>query len=350
LSRIRRRLPLEVHQAAFAKVLTVLAKENLLKGKPLGVDATTLEANAAMRSIVRRDNGDTYEEFLTKLAQASGIETPTKEDLIRLDRQRKKRCSNKAWFNPHEPDAKIGKMKTGETHFLHKCEKADDLDSGAVVAITLQPGDKGDTETGFKTVAEAARNLATVQEDPQAERNLTQAQVLEVVQDKGYHSNDVLVVYDDEDKELRVRTYIAEPQRKRRNWQAASYAQVAVYANRRRIRSARGKRLFRRRAEICERGFAHLFTTGGMRRTHLRGHQNILKRLLIHTCGFNLGLIMRKRFGLGTPRGLYNRLREGFILIFALWTRIWALVFVKLRTTVPLPVLGRFEWRLSSAA
>ena len=140
VSRTRRLLDLETHQEVFQWVLGVLAKEGLLKGKTLGVDATTLEANAALRSIVRRDTGESYQEFLTRLAQASGIETPTREDLAKLDRNRPHKGSNADWEHPHEPDAVIGKMKDGRTHLLHKGEHAADMDTQAVVAVTLPEG------------------------------------------------------------------------------------------------------------------------------------------------------------------------------------------------------------------
>ena len=134
--------------------------------------------------------------------------------------------------------------------------------------------------------------------------------------DKGYHSNQVLVDL----AALDLRTYIAEPDRGRRNWKKKAAARDAVYANRRRIRGARGLALQRRRSERLERPNAHLYETGGMRRTHLRGHTNILKRLLVHVGGFNLGLFMRTLFGVGTPRSLQGRLAAVLALIIALWT------------------------------
>ena len=140
LSRTRRLIDLETHGQVFQWALTLLAKEGLIQGKTVGVDATTLEANAALRSIIRRDTEETYEEFLTGLAQASGIETPTREDLAKVDRTRKNKASNKDWVNPHDPDAKIAKMKDGSTHLAYKVEHAVALGEGAVgavVAVTL---------------------------------------------------------------------------------------------------------------------------------------------------------------------------------------------------------------------
>lgn len=195
LSRTRRLIDVETHEQVFGFVLRVIAVRGLLKGKTIGVDATTLEANAAMRSIVRRDTGDNYQEFLTGLAQESGIETPTREQLSQLDRKRKKRTSNEDWEHPHDPDARIAKMKDGSTHMAHKAEHAVDLETGAIVAVTLQGADQGDTTTMMETVAEAgewiAETAAAVNNEAEGERVSAEGPQ-EVVADKGYHSNAVL--------------------------------------------------------------------------------------------------------------------------------------------------------------
>jgi len=295
ISRTRRLIDLETHQAVFTWILERVAEAGLLKGKTLGIDATTLEANAALRSIVRRDTGETYQEFLTKLAQASGIATPTREDLAKLDRKRKKKGSNDDWTHPHDPDARITKMKDGRTHLAHKAEHAVDLESGAVVAVTIQPADRGDTDSGVETVLTALDELDVVQPDGDDDR--------EIVADKGYHSTDRVSDWEG----IGLRTYISEPKRGRRRWHGQTALRDAVYGNRRRIRGTRGRQLLRRRGEYVERPNAHLYETGALRRTHLRGHTNILKRVLIHTGGFNLGLIMRQLIGVGTPRGLQGR-------------------------------------------
>jgi transposase len=269
-----------------------------LHGKTVAIDATTLEANAAMRSIVRRDTAETYQEFLTRLAQASGIETPTREDLARLDRKRKKKTSNTDWTHPHDPDAKVTKMKDGRTHLAHKAEHAIDLETGAIVAVTVQGADEGDTTTIVDTVTTVVEQVEAAQADVEDPQSLE-----ELIADKGYHSNRIMIELD----ALGVRSYIAEPARGQRTWSKEPEAQAPVYGNRRRIRGRRGRRLMRQRGERIERSFAHVYDTGGMRRTHLRGHPNILKRLLIHAGGFNLGLLMRQMIGLGTPRGLQGR-------------------------------------------
>ena len=298
----------------FTWILQVLATADLVKGKTIGIDATTLEANAALRSIVRRDSGETYQEFLTRLAQASGIETPTRADLARLDRKRPKKGRNTDWRHPHDPDARITKMKDGRTHLAHKAEHAVDLETGAIVGVTVQGADQGDTTTIAETVTAAAEELEAVA----AATDGHTAVIDEVVADKGYHSNQVLVDL----AALDLRTYIAEPDRGRRNWKKKAAARDAVYANRRRIRGARGRALLRRRSERLERPNAHLYETGGMRRTHLRGHANILKRLLVHIGGFNLGLLMRTLIGVGTPRGLQGRLAALMAVVIALWTPV----------------------------
>jgi transposase len=311
ISRTRRLIDLETHEAVFTWMLQRLADAGLVKGKTVGIDATTLEANAALRSIVRRDTGESYQDFLTKLAQASGIETPTRAALARLDRKRKKKGSNDDWTHPHDPDAKITKMKDGRTHLAHKAEHAVDLETGAIVGVTVQDATEGDTTTCRETLIEAAEQIEAVRPDGDG--------LAEMVGDKGYHSNQALVDLE----AVGVRSYISEPDRGQRNWKKNPDACDAVYRNRRRIRGARGQRLLRLRGERLERPFAHLYETGGMRRVHLRGHTNIRKRLLIHTAGFNLGLLMRQLIGVGTPRGLQGRLVAAVTTILALIRSLW---------------------------
>ncbi|MCH7748780.1 MAG: transposase, partial [Acidobacteria bacterium] len=219
--------------------------------------------------------------------------TPTRAELARFDRTRKKKGSNDDWRHPHDPDAKIAKMKDGRTHLAHTAEHVVDLETGAIVGLTVQDADEGDTTTMVETLITAAEHVEAV----------GGAGIVEVVGDKGYHSNETMVGF----AELGVRSYVSEPDRGRRKWKGKAAARQAVYANRRRIRGARGQRLLRQRGELLERPNAHLYETGGMRRVHLRGHPNILKRLLVHVCGFNLGLLMRQLSGVGTPRSLQGR-------------------------------------------
>jgi transposase len=316
LSRTRRLIDVETHRKVFLWVLAMLAEEGLLKGNTVAIDGTTLEANAALRSIIRRDNGQGYDDFLKGLAKESGIDTPTREQLARLDRKRKKKGSNDDWKNPHDPDAQITKMKDGRTHLAHKAEHAVDLETGAVLAVTLQPATAGDTNTLHETLTQCGEHIREVAADTDHKvERLNPEGPAELVLDKGYHSNDVLIIL----KEVAVRSYCSEPDRGRRNWIGKEEEKSAVYQNRRRIRGERGKRLLRQRGERVERSFAHMYETGAMRRTHLRRHDNIIKRLLIHAGAFNLGLVMRKISGCGTPRGLQGSLNAFLFLIQLLW-------------------------------
>ena len=308
VSKTRKRLSLEAHRIVFNRVLEILRDSGLLKGETLGVDSTTLEANAALRTIVRRNSGIEYEAWLTELAQASGIETPTREDLAKLDRTRPKKGSNRDWAHPHDPEARITR---GTTHLAHKVEQAVDLETGAVVATTVQSLDGGNTASLATTLDEAEAQLEAVDVAPE-----------EVVADKGYHSNRTMTDL----KDRGLRSYVSEPNRGRRRWTKQKDAQQPTYANRRRIRGERGKRLLRQRGERVERAFGHMLETGGLRRVHVRGQEEIQKRLLIHAAAFNLGLLMRARFGVGTPRGLQGasyaqsaRLRAFAELFWPFW-------------------------------
>ena len=279
VSRTRRLIALESHQEVFDWILGVLADQDLLEGKTLG------------------------------------IETPTLDDLKRIDKDRKGKGSNQHWEHPHDPDARITKMKDGGTHMGHKAEHAVDMETQAIVAVTVQGTDQGDTETVGETLSEAAQNLEQVNQEHGGKVQSAK----ELVADKGYHSNDVL----GDIGELEIRTYVWEPKRGRRRWKGKEAERDAVYGNRRRIRGARGKRLMRKRGEFLERSFAHVYDTGGMLRTHLRGRGNILKRVLIHSGAFNLGLIMRKVVGAGTPRGLCAG-------VSVLWGRLLGLLWAAL--------------------
>jgi transposase len=318
ISRTRRLIDLEIHHKLFLWVLGVIADRGLLKGRTVGVDATTLEANAAMRSIVRRDNGASYDEFLTDLARQSGIETPTREDLARIDRKREKKTSNQDWVSPTDPDARVTKMKDGSTHLAHKAEHAVDMESGAVIAVTLQAADQGDTTTIQDTLAETAGNLAHLIEReadnaPEREPQVSLNPLAEIVADKGYHSNDTVLNV----QRAQARSYMPEPKRGRRKWAGKKAEQNAVYGNRRRVKGSYGKRQMKKRGELIERSFAHCYETGAMRRVHLRGRENVSKRQLIHVGAFNLSLIFRQTLGAGTPRELRNRRTQLILVIFA---------------------------------
>jgi transposase len=325
ISRTRRLIDVETHAEVFRFILKVLVNHRVIDGKTVGVDSTTLEANAAMRSIVRRDTGEGYQDFLTRLAKESGIETPTREDLARLDRKRKNKASNDDWENPGDPDAKITKMKDGTTHLAHKAEHAVDLGEdghGAVLAVGICDAAVGDTGTLADTLAAATENLAAVRDDARVSDKLRDDFVSEVVADKGYHSRQTLTDLG----EMNLRSYASEPDRGRQKWKGDEEAQAAVYGNRRRVRGERGRRLLRRRGEFLERSFAHCYETGGMRRLHLRGRENIAKRALIHAGGFNLGVLMRVTYKMGKPRGMCGRAGRAFCAPLAWPQGVWAVI------------------------
>ena len=337
VSRTRRLIDLETHGKVFSWMLGVLAGEGLIDGRTVGVEALTLEANAAMRSIVRRDTGEAYNEFLTRLAKASGIETPTQTDLGRLDRKRSKKGSNKEWEHPHDPDARITKMKDGRTHLAHKVEHAADMKTGAILAVTVQGADQGDTTTIKETMIEAAHQMETLASDPGSK--LRNDVLSELVADKGYHSNDTLIGF----KDLNIRSYISEPDRGRRNWKDKSEEKQAVYAN-------RGKQLLRQRGLMLERPFAHTLETGAMRRVHLRQRDNILKRVLIQYAALNLSLILRDNFGNGTPRGLQGQHAAALFTFIRLWSHYESLSFNPQRPRIDLDAVpaGRTPVTLNS--
>ena len=318
LSRSRTRLPHEVHAAVFDWVLVLIAEAGLIKGERIGVDASTMEANAALRNIVRRANGEGYREMLERLARESGVETPTAEDLARLERKRKgKKLSNTDWVSKSDPEAKIAKMKDGTTHLAYKPKHAVDLDTGAVVAAELHPADEGDTTTLSKTLAKAEANLGAVDAAPTAE------DPAECVADKGYHSRAVLRALDDSPWKTRI---AAPKQTGFSRWHGDEAARRAVTNNRARLKSGVAREAFKLRAEIVERCFAHNLDRGGMRRTWLRGRENVHKRYLLHVAGHNLSLLMRQLIGAGTPR---EAVAGGYGGIFVLLTPTGAMLVAR---------------------
>jgi len=298
LTRIRQRLPQSVHDQVFTFVLDVARQKKFLKGQTVAVDSTTLEANAAMKSIVRKDSGEDWKQYLRRLAEEAGIEDPSDDDLRRFDKQRdtqgEKKVSNQQWQSPSDPDSRIAKMKDGRTHLAYKAEHVVDLETEMLVAATVYPADRSDSQTLVPSVERAQQNLDEAE---------VYSGIKSVVADKGYHSTENLVTLD---AEHFVRAYIPEPHRPRRRcWRKQPDAhRRAVYANRRRVRTTRGRRLGRLRSELVERSFAHVCDTGGARRSHLRGLENVNKRYVIQAAARNLGLLLRKLFGVGTPRSL----------------------------------------------
>ncbi len=318
LTNIRQRLPLEVHEEVFAFVLGIAQLKKLLKGQAVGVDATLLEANAALKSIVRKDTGEDYKQYLRRLAKEAGLEDPTDDDLKKFDQQRKgKKLSNADWQSPTEPDSRIAKMKDGTTHLAHKAEHAVDLESELLLAATVQAGDYGDPESLSQTLVAAQVNLMRAGSDTEI-RNLAT--------DSGYHSNATLT----QCAEWGIRTYIAEKdESQKRVWTDKPAEQERAFRNnRRRVHGRRGRRWRRLRRVLCERSFAHTCETGAGRRSWLRGLVNVAKRYVIHATAYNLGVILRKLFGVGTPRSLQGRAAAACAALLAmpwtLWSRIAA--------------------------
>jgi transposase len=316
ISRTRRLIDGETHQRIFNWVLERLAQSGLLKGKTIGVDSTTLEANAAMKSIVRRDTGESYSAYLKRLAEAEGIDAKGAAALLRMDRKRSKKTSNEDWESPSDGEAEITKLKDGRTALAYKAENAVDMETGAIVAVTTHGGATADTATVEETVIEAGIAVAELvaQKTVVGKYEVHPRGVEEVVADKGYHSNDVAVRL----KELGVRSYVAEPDRGRRNWAGKEAAKAAVYANRRRVQSDRGKRLQRQRGERIERNFAHQFDTGGLDLLYVRGIKNVHKKFLIQAAACNLALLLRSMYGSGKPKAAYDRVVEAIYAILAL--------------------------------
>ena len=302
LSVWRSRLDLAIYQEVFRKILSIVERHGLLKGEILGVDSTTIEANAAMRSIVRKDTGETYREYLAGLARDEGIEEPTSEDLRKFDRKRKARTtSNRDFECPVDPDSRIAKMKDGTTHLAFKAENAVDVESSVVVSAGIFPADQGDAQTLSETIDQSLSNLQSIDSDKS---------IVHLVTDKGYHKASLIEqLY----WEQGITTYIPERNSpKRRKWDGNDKRCRAFHANRRRCKSEYGKWLIRQRAAIVERVFAHLMVTGGLRRIHLHGRENVQKRYLAHVFAYNLSVLMRAVYGMGSPRsskGLKTLLR-----------------------------------------
>ena len=302
LTNTRQRLPAEVFGEVFQFVLGIASEKKLLAGKAVGVDSTTLEANAAMKSIVRRETGEDWNAYVTRLMREDGTlepdEEPTDEDIRRYDKKRKnKRVSNDEWQSPSDPDSRITKMKDGRTHLAYKAEHVVDLESELVVAAEVYPGDRADTNTLADSLLQAQVNLNEAESDVQIE---------EAAADKGYHAAHTLELC----QWMGVRTYVPEPRRVHRSrWtDKPEELQQAVLANRRRTKRAKSKRLQRLRSERCERSFAHVCNSGGARRTWLRGQENVSKRYLIAVAAHNLGRILRMLFGIGKPKALQGLL------------------------------------------
>ena len=322
LCKTRQRLPVEVHDAVFQFVLEQLATAGLLKGEGIAIDASLLHANASLASLVHNETGETYQEFLTRLAIESGIPSPTKADLKRIDKQRKanKKSSNEDWHNPHDPDAKIKKTPRDGTKMTYKVEHAVDTASGAILGAAIHLGNVGDTTSGIQTLELANEALGKIIDAcPNAPLPGNY-----IAADKGYHSDATLLGLE----ACGFEPVISEKKdNKNRDFGKNHEAQAANVRNRKRRQSEVGQRLRRTRAEYAERSFAHTLHRGDLRKTYLRGRSAIQKRWFVHTAAFNLGLLMRHHVGIGTPRRLQDMsaaLLAIFALLFALWSALRA--------------------------
>lgn len=319
LTNTRKRLPPEVFAEVFQFVLRMAVAKNLVAGKTVGVDSTMLEANAAMKSIVRRDTCEDWKEYVTRLMRAEGVideqGKPSDEEVRRYDKTRKnKKVSNEEWVSPTDAESRIAQMKDGRTHLAYKAEHVVDLKTDFVLAAQITPADHGDSQTMADSLMQAQINLAQAGSKQEIE---------EVAADKGYHAAGTLELCDS----LHMRTYIPEPQRRHQaRWTDKPVElQRAVYGNRRRVRRVKGRKLQRRRSELCERTFAHICDSGGMRRSWLRKLVNVSKRYLLAAAAHNLGRLLRKLFGVGKPKVLQG---EGGLAALAQLIITWILAYL----------------------
>jgi IS5 family transposase len=296
LTNTRKRLPAAVFEEVFQFVLGIAEAKSLIDGRTVGVDSTTLEANAAMKSIVRRDTGEDWTAYLIRVMRAEGVigegDTPTAEEISRFDKNRPdKTVGNAEWKSPTDEDAKIARMKDGTTHLAYKAEHVVDLKSDLLLAAEIRPANHADTATMVDSIAAAQINL---------EAAGSTATIEEAAADKGYHAAKTIELA----AAIDVKTYIPEPNRKHpAKWiDKIPGVKTAVLNNRRRVRRAKGKALQRRRSEVCERTFAHVCDSGGTRRSHLRGLVNVTKRYLVAAAAHNLGRILHKLTGVGKPK------------------------------------------------
>jgi len=312
VSKTHKRLPKEVFDEVFRFILSVAAHKGLLWGEKLGIDSTTIQANASMKSIVRKDSGKGWKDYTKKLAKKAGLNDPTDAELRQFDRKRRgKKVSNDDWESPSDPDSRITRMKNGATRMAYKAEHAVDLESDLIVSATVHPGNAADTATVIDTAIDAAVNL---------EEAGCEGEVSAIVADKGYHSTKVVM----QAVEFGMQTYIPERASPTpRRWADKDPSEKkAVYNARRRAKSEHGKALSRARSELVERSFAHVCDTGGARRTWLRGLQSVTKRHLMVAAARNLSTIMRLICGIGSPRTLQG-LRA---LLQLAWTHFGRLI------------------------
>lgn len=310
----RQRLPLELYRTVFQRILGLVHRHGLIDAYAAGVDSSTIEANASLRRLARKDSGASYREYVKELMREAGEDPTDAAAVARFDKKRKdKSLSNKEWQSETDPDARIAKMKNGTTHLAYKPEHAVDLTTGAMLGVTVYPADQGDTAGIQETLDTVNENLATLGDEA--------PELLCVVTDKGYHQAELIKGVNIDQN---ITTYIPERETKqRRRWRGDVEARREFHANRRRTRGNEGKRLGRLRAELVERSFALLKISGNLGRMTIRGRENVTKRYLIHAAAYNLGLVMRAIFGQGTPKGMADALGRLIVQIFILLAAIF---------------------------
>ena len=315
---IRQRLGLEIYQQIFTLTLQALREHGLLRGKNLGIDSSVIEANASLRALVHRNTEEEYWDYVKRLAAENGIDPEDTAAVRKFDRKRPGKGSNQEWQNPHDPDARIGRTKDGATDMTYKPEAVVDLDSGAIVQAEVHPGDQADHQQLATRVLEAQQTInQATDEQPDT---LT---VTSITADKGYYSVGEMQALQQEG----IRTIISDPVQNRRVDKLGKEEQRTVRAAKRSVQSKSGKNFLRRRGMHIERSFAHILDAGGMRRTTLRGWENLNKRFKLAAAFYNLSQLMRKLFGFGTPKQLAAGLKVRAGSLFDLLTCIFITLF-----------------------
>jgi len=322
----RKRLPLDLYRSVFQRILDLVHRHGLVDAYAAGVDSSTIEANASLRRLVRKDSGASCREYVKELMREAGEDPTDSAAVVRFDRKRpNKTLSNRDWQSETDPDARIARMKDGTTHLAYKSEHAVDLKTGAMLGVSIFPADQGDTACITETLETVKDNLEALGDES--------PELLCVVTDKGYHQAELI-------KEINttqnITTYIPERQSdQRRRWHGDQVACREFHKNRRRARGKEGKRLGRLRSELVERSFALFKRSGNLGRMTVRGIENVTKRYLIHAAAYNLGLIMRALFGNGTPKGLADALSRLILAIMGLLTMIFTPELTHVRSLQP---------------
>jgi transposase len=311
---MRQRLGLEVYQEIFKLTLQALREHGLLRGRNLGIDSSVIEANASLRALVHRNTEEQYWDYVKRLAAENGIDPDDTAAVRKFDRHRPGKGSNQEWQNTHDPDAKIGRTKDGATDMIYKPETVVDLDTGAIVQAEVHPGDQSDHKQMATRVLEAQQTISQVSGE-----NADALTVTSITSDKGYYAVGELQALQNEG----IRTVISDPIDNRRVDKLGPVEQRAVRAAKRSVISKSGKALLRRRGMHIERSFAHILDAGGMRRTTLRGWENLNKRFKLAAAFYNLSQLMRQIFGFGTPKQFAASMKKGRSPLFCILARLF---------------------------